>query len=118
MLIATGPDGELARVAGLADPAWLLARVLAGARGDLGVRGPVFAVSEPDLIAELKRRLAALDLAKLRARALARYWKRVRFETLPVAAAARTRTIDPTITAIRRSAAPRREPPGARRATP
>jgi conjugal transfer pilus assembly protein TraW len=99
VLIASGPDGELARVAGLADPQWLLARVFAGARGDLGVRGPVLAVSEPDLIAELKRRLAALDLAKLRERALARYWKQVRFETLPVAARARTRTIDPTITA-------------------
>jgi conjugal transfer pilus assembly protein TraW len=99
VLIATGPDGELARVAGLADPQWLLARVLAGARGDLGVRGPVLAVSEPDLITELKRRLAALDFAKLRERALARYWKQVGFETLPVAARARTRAIDPTITA-------------------
>jgi conjugal transfer pilus assembly protein TraW len=99
VLIASGPKGELARVAGLADPQWLLARVLAGARGDLGVRGPVLAVSEPDLITELKRRLAALDLGKLREQALARYWKQVGFETLPLAARARTRAIDPTITA-------------------
>jgi conjugal transfer pilus assembly protein TraW len=59
----------------------------------------VLAVSEPDLITELKRRLAALDLGKLREQALARYWKQVGFETLPVAARARTRAIDPTITA-------------------
>jgi conjugal transfer pilus assembly protein TraW len=99
VLIAAGPDGELARVSGLADPAWLRARVLAGQRGDLGVRGPVVEVVEPDLIAALKRRLAQLDLGSLRERALARYWKRVPFEVLPVAAAARTRTLDPTITA-------------------
>lgn len=99
VLIARGPDGELARVAGLADPEWLRERVLAGERGDLGVRGPVLPVTEPDLIAELKRRLAALDLAKLRAQALARYWKRVTFEELPVAAVPRTREIDPTLTA-------------------
>jgi len=75
--------------------------VLAGERGDLGVRGPVKAVTEPDLIAELQRRLAVLDLEKLREHALERYWQRVAFEDLPVAAEPRTREIDPTITAPR-----------------
>ncbi|MBK1700216.1 TrbC family F-type conjugative pilus assembly protein [Thiococcus pfennigii] len=101
VLLAEGPEGELARVAGLADPLWLRARVLAGERGDLGVRGPVKAVTEPDLIEELKRRLVALDLQALREQALARYWSRVGFEDLPVATEPRTRTIDPTITAPR-----------------
>jgi conjugal transfer pilus assembly protein TraW len=99
VLIASGPEGELARVAGLADPAWLRDRVLAGERGDLGIRGPVEAVSEPDLIAELQRRLAALDLTRLREQALERFWSRVAFEPLPVAAEARVRTVDPTLTA-------------------
>jgi conjugal transfer pilus assembly protein TraW len=75
--------------------------VLAGERGDLGVLGPVKPVTEPDLIEELQRRLAALDLDKLRERALERYWRRVGFEELPVAAEPRTREIDPTITAPR-----------------
>jgi conjugal transfer pilus assembly protein TraW len=101
VLVAEGPGGELARVAGLADPLWLRTRVLAGERGDLGVRGPVKAVTEPDLIAELQRRLAALDLKALREQALARYWSRVGFEDLAVATESRTRTIDPTITAPR-----------------
>jgi conjugal transfer pilus assembly protein TraW len=101
VLLAHGPDGELARVAGLADPLWLRSRVLAGERGDLGVLGPVKTVTEPDLIQELQRRLAALDLEKLRERALERYWRRVAFEELPVAAEPRTREIDPTITAPR-----------------
>jgi conjugal transfer pilus assembly protein TraW len=99
VLIASGPEGELARVGGLADPAWLRARVLAGERGDLGIRGPVEAVSEPDLIAELHRRLAALDLTRLREQAIGRFWSRVAFEPLPVAAEARVRTVDPTLTA-------------------
>jgi len=101
VLLAEGPDGELARVAGLADPLWLRARVLSGERGDLGIRGPIKSVTEPDLIAELQRRLAAVDLEKLREQALERYWQRVAFETLPVAAAPRIREIDPTITAPR-----------------
>ncbi len=101
VLLAHGPDGELARVAGLADPLWLRSRVLAGERGDLGVLGPVKPVTEPDLIEELQRRLAALDLDKLRERALERYWRHVGFEELPVAAEPRTREIDPTITAPR-----------------
>jgi conjugal transfer pilus assembly protein TraW len=99
VLIARGPEGELARVAGLADPAWLRARVLAGARGDLGMLGPIAAVTEPDLIAELQRRLAALDLEKLREQAIARYWQRRSFEELPAATVPRTREIDPTIRA-------------------
>jgi conjugal transfer pilus assembly protein TraW len=101
VLLAHGPGGELARVAGLADPHWLRSRVLAGERGDLGVLGPVKPVTEPDLIEELQRRLASLDLGTMRERALERYWRRVVFEQLPVAVEPRTRTVDPTITAHR-----------------
>jgi conjugal transfer pilus assembly protein TraW len=99
LLIATGPAGEIARVAGLADPAWLRAQVLGGARGDLGVRAPVRAVSEPDMVEEIHRRLAALDLKELRDRALGRFWQRAALETLPVATEWRERTVDPTLVA-------------------
>jgi len=101
VLLARGPEGELARVAGLADPLWLRSRVLAGERGDLGVLGPVRPVTEPDLIGELQRRLAALDLDKLREQALERFWQRAGFEELPVATEPRSREVDPTITAPR-----------------
>lgn len=99
LLIATGLDGEVARVAGLADPAWLRAQVLGGARGDLGVRAPVRAVSEPDMVEEIQRRLAALDLQELRDRALGWFWQRAALETLPVATERRERTVDPTLVA-------------------
>jgi conjugal transfer pilus assembly protein TraW len=63
------------------------------------VRGPVVAISEPDLIEELQRRLAALDLGALRDAAIGRFWQRAAFETLPVATQPRERAIDPTLTA-------------------
>ncbi len=99
LMILSGPDGEIARVAGLSDPAWLQAQVAAGRTGDLGVRGPVEAISEPDMLEEIARRIAALDLAALREQALARYWTRAVFEHLPAAREPRTRVIDPLIEA-------------------
>jgi conjugal transfer pilus assembly protein TraW len=67
--------------------------------GDLGVRGPVAAIAEADLIEEIHRRIAALDLDALRAKAIVSYWRRARFEHLPAATEARERRIDPTIEA-------------------
>jgi conjugal transfer pilus assembly protein TraW len=99
LMILSGPDGEIARVAGLSDPAWLQAQVAAGRTGDLGVRGPVERISEPDMLEEIARRVAALDLAALREQALARYWTRAVFEHLPAAREPRTRVIDPVIEA-------------------
>jgi conjugal transfer pilus assembly protein TraW len=98
-IVALGPDGVLARVTGLSDPDWLRWQIRAGARGDLGVRGPTVAISEPDLIEELQRRLAVLDLGALREAAIGRYWHRAALETLPTATQARERTVDPTVTA-------------------
>ena len=99
LMIARGPDGELARVTGLTAPAWLREQLQGGARGDLGVRGPAVAISEMDLIEELQRRVAALDLDALREGAIKRFWQRATFDTLPVVTEPRERTIDPTITA-------------------
>ena len=99
LMILSGPDGEIARVAGLTDPAWLRDQVAAGRVGDLGVRGPIAAIAEADLIEEIHRRIAALDLDALREKAIASYWRRARFEHLPAATEARERRIDPTIEA-------------------
>ena len=99
LMLLSGPDGEIARVAGITDPAWLRAQVRAGHRGDLGTRGPVSAISEPDMIEEIQRRVAALDLNALREKALASYWSHARFESLPTAHEARERLVDPTVEA-------------------
>lgn len=99
LLVLSGASGEIARVAGLTTPGWLRAQVAAGRTGDLGVRGPVSAIAEPDMIEEIHRRIATLDLGAMRERSLASYWHRARFEFLPPTAQPRERLIDPTIEA-------------------
>jgi conjugal transfer pilus assembly protein TraW len=98
-IVANDRGGIVARVSGLSDPEWLRGQIRNGARGDLGVRGPVVAISEPDLIEELQRRLATLDLGALRDAAIGRFWERAAFEALPAATQPRERSIDPTLTA-------------------
>ncbi|MFE8032859.1 TrbC family F-type conjugative pilus assembly protein [Thiohalocapsa marina] len=99
-LVAHGPDGtELARVSGLATTDWLRRALAEGERGDLGIRGPVREIAEPDLLDEIHRRLARIDFAALGARALEKAFERLRFESLPAAGEDRTRLIDPTLTA-------------------
>ncbi|WP_201223774.1 TrbC family F-type conjugative pilus assembly protein [Halochromatium roseum] len=102
-LILLGRDGtdwtERARVAGLMRTDWLEEALDAGRQGDLGTRGPVTEIREPDLLVELERRLAALDLTAMKARALERAFGRLHLERLPVATEDRTRWIDPTLTA-------------------
>ena len=78
---------------------WLEDALNAGRQGDLGTRGPVTEIREPDLLVELERRLAALDLTAMKSRALERAFGRLRLERLPVATEDRTRWIDPTLTA-------------------
>ncbi|WP_200250247.1 TrbC family F-type conjugative pilus assembly protein [Lamprobacter modestohalophilus] len=90
---------ERARVAGLMSTGWLEQALDAGRQGDLGTRGPVTEIREPDLLVELERRLAELDLTAMKARALERAFGRLHLERLPTANEDRTRWIDPTLTA-------------------
>jgi conjugal transfer pilus assembly protein TraW len=99
-IVATAPDGsELARVSGLADTRWLRAALRAGQRGDLGVRGPVREIAEPDLLAEIRRRLARIDFTALDQRVIERAFQHLPFEALPTAGEDRERFVDPTIVA-------------------
>ncbi len=90
---------ERARVAGLMSTGWLEQALDAGRQRDLGARGPVTEIREPDLLVEFERRLAALDLTAMKARALERAFGRLHLERLPTATEERTRWIDPTLTA-------------------
>ncbi|NVZ10510.1 conjugal transfer protein TrbC [Allochromatium humboldtianum] len=99
LIVTDGTGTELARVSGLSDPDWLLTQVRQGRRGNLGVRGPTVAVSEPDLIAELQRRLAGIDWAAERAAARARYWERAALIERPTAEQPRERRLDLTLEA-------------------
>lgn len=76
---------------------YMLSRVDAGARGDLGALGPTSAATEPDLIEVMKQRMAALDLEASKARAAQRYWEDLEYSSLPVATEPRRRSFDPSV---------------------
>jgi conjugal transfer pilus assembly protein TraW len=76
---------------------YILARVGAGARGDLGVTGPTATVTEPNLIEVMKQRLASLDLTASQRRAAERYWGRLQYYELPQATEPRSRRFDPSV---------------------
>ncbi|MEE4299904.1 MAG: TrbC family F-type conjugative pilus assembly protein, partial [Pseudomonadales bacterium] len=92
-VVLSGPDGEIARVAGLSSPNWLREQVEGGRTGDLGQRGPTMEIEEPDMIAEIHRRIAAIDWQARKEQAIARWWSRARFEHLSPATEARERIV-------------------------
>ena len=82
---------------------------LAGPARDLGVRGTVWPVAEPDLLMEIESRLGAMEasgeLARMRGEAVDRARKRIeapaRVEGMGPARVRRTRLFDPSITVER-----------------
>lgn len=88
---------EVARMRGTLTPDTLLSKLDAGEGGDLGAVGPVVAIVEPDLIATMQARAAALDFDAIKAGALKRQWDRVTTVDLPLATVARRRSFDPSV---------------------
>lgn len=87
----------VAQVSGLSDPVWLAREVDHGKKGDLGVKGPVDKISEPDLIEVAKKRLANIDWEEKKNQAVERFWTKQKFYELPRALKSRTREIDPSV---------------------
>lgn len=86
----------VAKVAGLDNDEWLKKQIEAGERGDLGLQGNTKEIAEPDLIEEMKRRVALIDWQK-KDEAAKRFWKKKEFKVFPTASEERLREIDPTI---------------------
>ncbi|MEQ1968923.1 TrbC family F-type conjugative pilus assembly protein, partial [Xenorhabdus nematophila] len=87
----------VAQVSGLSDPIWLAREVDNGEKGDLGVKGPVENIGEPDLIDVSKKRLANIDWEEKKKQAVERFWTKQNFNELPRASKTRTREIDPSV---------------------
>lgn len=87
----------VAKVAGLHNDRWLMEQIEAGEKGDLGVQGNLIEIAEPDMIEEMKKRVALIDWDKKKKEAAKRFWKKQEFKVLPTADAERVREIDPTI---------------------
>ena len=87
----------VAKVEGLDNDEWLKTQIEAGERGNLGIQGNTKEIAEPDLIEEMKRRVALIDWQKKKDEAVKRFWKKKEFKVFPTASEERLREIDPTI---------------------
>lgn len=87
----------VAKVTGLHNDQWLMEKIEAGEKGDLGIQGEPREISEPDMIEEMKKRAAMIDWEKKKQAAVKRFWKNQKFNVLPTAVEDRLREIDPTI---------------------
>lgn len=87
----------VAKVEGLHNDQWLLEQIEAGERGDLGQQGNVKEITEPNLIDEMKRRVALIDWDKKKKEAVKRFWKKQTFKVYPTASEQRIREFDPSI---------------------
>lgn len=88
----------IAKVTGLASDVWLKEQIEAGEKGDLGNRGNLFAIVEPDLIEVMKTKVASIDWEKKREEAFNRYWDNQKFDVLPLVQETREVRIDPSYT--------------------
>ncbi len=99
------PDGKV-KVRGLANLDWFLEQLAQGKAGDLGVRGELREISEPDLIELMKARLAKIDLRRQARVTVETFWSRVLFYDLEETVTYRRRVIDPTVVGTRDLATP------------
>ena len=88
----------IAKVSGLASDEWLKEKIEAGETGDLGNRGNLFQIAEPDLIEVMKAKVAEVDWQKKQEEAFNRYWDNRKFDVLPIAEETKEIRIDPTFT--------------------
>lgn len=93
-MIETNGDSETRIARGLPGFAWMSKQDA----GDLGQRGPVFDITEPDMIEEMQRRMSEFDWEKEKKRAIDNFWAQQKDSiNLPVAEKNRERRIDTSI---------------------
>ncbi|MGZ8235523.1 TrbC family F-type conjugative pilus assembly protein [Methylobacter tundripaludum] len=93
-MIETNADGETRTARGLPGFAWMSKQEV----GDLGQKGPVFVILEPDMIEEMQRRMSEFDWEKEKKHGLDNFWAQQKDSiNLPVAEKNRERRIDTSI---------------------
>lgn len=93
-------NGEVTATAvGLSSLAEFVDRVDRLGGGDFGRLGPTREIAEPDMIEEMKKRVASMDFEAMKDRALRRFWSEIPGQDLPAAKTYRKRTLDPTVVA-------------------
>lgn len=93
-MVETNADGETRVVRGLPGFVWLGKQET----GDLGQKGPVFEIVEPDMIEEMQRRMAEFDWDKEKKHAIDNFWAHQKDSvSLPVSVKNTERKIDTSI---------------------
>ncbi len=92
-MIETDTEGKTRIARGLPGFNWLSQQE----PGDLGQRGPIYGILEPDMIEEIQRRAANVDWEKQKNDAIANFWKKQDEFNLRPAEKTRERAIDMTI---------------------
>jgi conjugal transfer pilus assembly protein TraW len=89
-------DG-IAKVFGLESSSYLNAQIDKGNLGDLGIKGNIAPIEEPNLIEVMKEKLANVDWEVKKEQALKRFWDNQEYYEMPFATEERVRFVDPTI---------------------
>jgi len=94
-MVSTDAQGHTRRVRGLPGFNWLDRQDA----GDAGQKGQVYVITEPDMIGEIKRRIATTDWEKQKSDAMANFWQgQGEGLDLPRAKTNRERLLDPSLT--------------------
>lgn len=88
---------SIAIVRGVMDPDWLDRAIADNRHGDLGSFGQTVAVTEIDMLEQMKSEASKLDYEDLAEKAKSRFWSDYKFNELPPATVKRVRHIDPTV---------------------
>ena len=93
-MIETNAAGETRKARGLPGFGWMSKQEA----GDLGQRGPVFGILEPDMIEEMQRRMTEFDWDKEKQHAMDNFWAHQKDSvSLPVAEKNTQRLVDTSI---------------------
>jgi len=94
-MVSIDTEGHARRVRGLPGFNWLDKQD----EGESGQKGPVYTIIEPDMIGEIKRRVATTDWEEQKRDAMANFWKgQGEGLDLPRAKTSRERLFDPSLT--------------------
>jgi len=101
-IVMTDGKGSMSQVSGIHEMAWLdRQHNLSPGIQDFGVRGETVAISEPDLLRQVKDRFQRFDWTSYQRNAQTDFWQSTHFESLPQAQKDREFQVDPTFTVSR-----------------
>ena len=101
-IVMTDGKGSISQVSGIHETTWLERQhALSPGIRDFGVRGGTVAMSEPDLLLQVKERFQHFEWTTYQKNVQKDFWQSAHFESLPQAQNDREFQVDPTFTVSR-----------------